>query len=100
MLKVVLVVESPVDVIGVDSALAVLLELTESFPVSLLLLLPSADDLLSGDFCLDPRAFLEFKIGHAEGVGGAGECIIFIFHKNNIRSSATEVKSFFIYFVA
>ena len=58
--------EAPIDVL-------VFGELAEGLAVSLLLLLPSADDLLSGDLCLDPRAFLEFKIGHAEGVGGAGE---------------------------
>tara|TARA_Y100001937_G_scaffold25324_1_gene36268 strand:- start:283 stop:504 length:222 start_codon:yes stop_codon:yes gene_type:complete len=73
MSKVVLVMESPVDVLGVDSTLAVLLELTEGLPVGFLLLLPSPNDLLGGDLRLDPRAFLEFKIGHAEGVGSTGE---------------------------
>ena len=73
MSKVVLVVESPVDVVGVDSALAVLLELTEGLPVGFFFLLPSADDLLGSDLCLDPRSFLEFKVGHAVGVSKAGE---------------------------
>ena len=65
--------EAPIDVLGVDSALAVLLELTEGLQVSLLFLLPSADDLLGGNLCLDPRSFLEFKIGHTEGVSSTGE---------------------------
>ena len=39
----------------------------------LLLFLPSADDLLSGKLGFDLRALLEFEVGHAEGVGGAGE---------------------------
>jgi len=74
MSKVVLVVKTPVDIL-------VFGEFLEGLAICLLLVLPPADDLLRGDFRLDPRAFLEFKIGHAEDVGGAGEGIIIINHK-------------------
>ena len=73
-------------------------EVLESLAVCLLLFLPSADDLLSGKFGFDFRALLKFKVGHAEGVGGAGEGIIVINHANNIRVLRVEVKSFLVFF--
>ena len=72
-LKVVLVVEAPVDILGVDAGLAMLFEFTESLQVSFLFLLPSTDDLLSGDFSKYGFPFLDFEVGHAVGVSKAGE---------------------------
>ena len=69
----------------------------ESLAICFLLLLPLAYDLLRSNLGLDLRAFLKFEIGHAEGVGGAGEGIIIINHKNNIRALRAEVKSFFVF---
>ena len=40
----------------------------------------------------------KFDISHAEGVGGAGEGIIIINHKNNIRVLRAEVKLFLKFF--
>ena len=83
--------KAPVDIL-------VFRELAKGLAVSLFLLLPSADDLLSGKFGFDFRALLKFKVGHAEGMGGAGEGIIVINHANNIRVLRVEVKSFLVFF--
>ena len=63
----------------------------ESLAIRFLLLLPSAEDLLRGNLGLDLRAFLKFKIGHAEGVGGLGEWIIFIFHNYKSKGFSANV---------
>ena len=80
--------ESPVNVLLFG-------ELLEGLAISLLLLHPATDQLLRSDLIEKRLALFHFDIGDAEDVSGAGESIIFIFHKYKVTWFLVNCKLFF-----
>jgi len=80
-----------------ESPINVLLfrELLKGLAISLLLLHPATNQLLRSDLIEKRLALFHFDIGDAEDVSGAGESVIFIFHKYKVTWFLVNCKLFF-----